>query len=408
MNKEKRAENTTWKRAGLFFLLFYLLPYHFSFAYDFGLILDQTVGAAGNGGESAVDYSGIFVPRFTFYWGEDADIYVSAGIRADYLSKEWTVAPELLRTELSMYFGKGALTAGRMLYSDPLGYVTDGLFDGARFSYDTNPGTFGAGAWYTGFLYKDRAYIAMTPKEGESYNKKLGYSDFANTYFAPRRFVTALDWENLSLAYLFMAKAALLGQFDLTGEQLNSQYFVGNITMPYKAFSFNLGACLELIQDSGDSGLAFSGDLGASWQLPTALLQRFLFLARYASGAGGGSSGSINAFLPVTSKTQGYVLKANLPGFTLLSLDYAAKLHPLFSIALSSNYFIRNDKETYSGLGDKGNLLGNEFYGRAFWSPLSDMAFNFGAGVFLPSMGNVAPDARALWRVEMNAVVSLY
>ena len=224
----------------------------------------------------------------------------------------------------------------------------------------------------------------------------------ADTYFAPRRFVAALDWENLSLARLFTTKAAFIGQFDLTGEQLNSQYLVGNFTMPLKAFVFSLGACLELIQSKGDSGFAFSGDLGASWLLPTALSQRILFLARYASGNG------INAFLPVTSKTQGYVLKANLPGITLLSLDYSVMPSSSFSVALSSNYFIRNDKETYSGLGGEGNLLGNEFYGRVFWSPVSDMAFNFGGGFFLPSMGNVTPDAKALWRVEGNVIISIY
>jgi len=411
MNKEQRAKNkakATGKRVGFLIFLFYLLPLNLSFGIDFGVFLDQTAGGGGNGDESSFDYSGILVPHIAFYWGDDGELFVSAGARADYLNEEWTIVPELLRTELSFYFGRGALTAGRMQYSDPLGYVADGLFDGARFGYDTNAGTFGAGAWYTGLLYKERAYIVMTAKDVESYNKKLDYSDFANTYFAPRRFVAALDWENLSLAHLFTAKAAVIGQFDLTGEQLNSQYLVGNFTMPYKAFAFNLGGCLELIQSKGDSGTAFSGDLGASWQLPTALSQRLLFLARYASGSVGDGSNSVKAFLPVTSKTQGYVLKANLPGITLLSLDYAARLHRSCSVELSSNYFIRNDTETYSGLGKNGYLLGNEFYGRVFWSPVSDFAFNFGGGAFLPSMGNVAPDVKALWRVEANAIISLY
>ena len=244
----------------------------------------------------------------------------------------------------------------------------------------------------------------MTAKEQTAQAVKLDYSDFANTYFAPRRFVAALDWENPSLAYIFMVNTALIGQFDLSGEELNSQYLIANIAMPYRSFFFKLGGCLNLIQNSGDSGIGFSGDLGAAWLMPGSFQNRLSLLARYTSG----TNDSVDAFLPITTETQGHVLKAYHSGITMLSLDYAARLHPSCSISLSSNYFIRNDKETYTGFGDDGNLLGNEFYARLFWSPVSDMQFNFGGGVFLPSMGNVAPDVKAVWRVELNAIVSLY
>ena len=387
-----------------FFLLFSLIPCYFSFGQDFGLILDQKAGFSGNGDESVFDYSGILVPRFSTYWGDGNSLYVSAGVRADYLNKEWAIVPELLRTEVFMRFGNGALKAGRMQYADPLGYIAAGLFDGARFGYDTSVGSFGIGAWYTGFLYKKRTEIAMNAKELLSSERKVDYADFADSYFAPRRFLAALDWRHQSLAELFMVNAALLGQFDLTGEALHSQYLTGTISMPYRAFIFKVGGGLELIQDSGDSGLAFAAELDAIWALPFSVQSRLEFLARYGSG----HNGSVKAFLTLTTESQGFVLKADHSGITLLSLDYAVRLHETCSLSLSSSYFIRNDKETLAGFGSDGNLLGNEFLASVIWSPLSDMRFNLGAGLFLPSMGNVAPDAKALWRIEANAIISIY
>ena len=409
---EKRTNGTKGMgRLILFSLLFFLCS--FAFSYDFGLILDNTAGIGGNGGKNAgdknagdknaFDYSGILVPRFQSFWGENLELYVSAGIEACYVNKEFYVVPELLRTELSYSFGRGDVKAGRIHYSDPLGYIANGLFDGTRFSYNSALGVFGAGAWYTGFLYKSRADITMTAKEKENYNAKLDYSDFAKTYFAPSRMIAALDWEHSNLLNLLMAKAALLGQFDLSGENLNCQYLVVSAALPLRAFLFDLGGCLELIQNEC-FGAAFSADLGATWMLPVSLQSRLSFFARYTSG----SSTSIDAFLPVTTKSQGFVLKANHSGITLLSLDYAARLHSTCSLAFSSSYFIRNDKTTYAGFGEDGSLLGNEFFGRLLWSPVSDMRFNLGAGLFLPSMGNVAPRAKSLWRVELNFVMSLY
>jgi hypothetical protein len=397
------------------FLLICLLPVAigFSQASDFGLTLDQKAGFSGNGDGSsrdgAFDYSGILIPHFSTFWNGTDSLFISAGLRADYLDKEWLILPELLRTELSIRFGGGASKAariqlGRLQYSDPLGYIADGLFDGGRFSYDAAFGTLGAEAFYTGLLYKNRADIAMTAKDAERLGKKLSYSDFADTYFAPSRFLAALDWSHPSIAEVLKANFAFLGQFDLTGENLNSQYLVGKAALPLSPFILSLGGCLEFIQDDGDSGAAYSGDLGAAWDLPFSLKSRLLFLARYTSASNGG----IEAFLPITTKSQGFVFKANYSGVTLFSLDYSARVHETCSLSLSSAYFIRNGKAEYSHLGDKGSLLGNEFMAAIIWNPLSDMRFNLGGGFFLPSMGNVAPDAKPLWRIELNAIISVY
>jgi len=377
-------------------------------AKDFGLLLDQSAGFGGTGSEGDFDYSGILIPRFSAFLSDNSTLYVSAGLRVDY-QDEGIFIPELLRTEFSWRSENREFTAGRMQYSDPLGFIAEGLFDGAYFTDESNNRIFSIGAWYTGFLYKKRAYITMTSEELQSYNSNPDYSDFMDTYFAPSRIVAALGWEGLG--ELVMLKLALLGQFDLSGKDLHSQYLIGKITVPANNFIFDLGGCLELIENSengssSDFGIGLAGELGFAWMLPTVIEDRLSFLGRFSSGVVKGSQ--MDAFQPLTTKTQGSVLKAKLSGMSMLSLDYIARLHQTFSAGITSSYFVRSDLASFQNYGTKGHLLGNEFYGRCFWSPVSDIQLNLGGGVFLPSMGNAAPKAESTWRVELNVILSLY
>ena len=399
-------------RVSLLIILCYLASAPLLSAFDWGLVLDQTANYGGFGNDSSFAYSGSLIPWFSTLLGDNSDIYVSAGIQASY-SGAGIIVPDLLRTELSFYSGFMELKAGRSYYTDPLGFIAEGLFDGARASFFSGAGTFSVGAWYTGFLYKKRADIIMTSKEMEAYVLELDYNDFVNTYFAPRRLLAALDWEHLSLgtAMVMQAQVSLLGQFDLSGKDtLHSQYAVGKITFPFNLFSLNMGGSLELIQEGSDFCTAFAAELGAALFLPIALQSRLSFLARYSSG-GLGNSGMV-AFKPLTAKTQGEILKAKLSGISMLSLEYLLRLHNAFSAGISSGYFIRNDLKTYSGypaLGEnsKGYFLGNEFFAWVLWSPYSDFQLNLGGGLFLPSLGDAAPEADISWRVELNAILSL-
>jgi len=374
-----------------------------SHAIDFGVIVDQTAGYGGAGDDTGADYIGAIVPRFSTLLGEAGSLYVSAGFTVEYGDDTITFVPELLRTELSWLFNFGDLKAGRMYYADPLGFIADGLFDGARFNINTGVGTISAGAWYTGLLYKRRAEIAMTPEEIEAYALEPDFSDFANSYFAPRRLAAALDWEYLSLGGLLQAKAALIGQFDLGGE-LHSQYIVGKVTLPLSVLSVDLGACLELLQNNGTFGTAAAAELGIQVQLPTPIQDRLSLTARYSSG---GSDGA--AFLPFTTQAQGEIFEVKLSGISLLSLEYVARVIPALAASVSSTYFIRSDPETNTAYpliqDDGGYFLGNEFFVRLMWNPFSDMQINLGGGMFLPSMGNAAPDADAIWRAELNVVI---
>lgn len=393
-------------------------------AVDFGLMLDQNANFSAFFEEKgAFAYSASLLPRLSGLIGETGDFYISARAEADYSDTKWSVIPELLRTQISFYPGGGlGFSAGRMHHSDPLGLIAEGLFDGVEISYESPAGTFSAGGWYTGFLYKKRAEIAMTPKEAEALNTGVDYKNFTDSYFAPARVIANLDWEHLGLAGPLQVRFALLAQFDLADDPLNSQYAALKLTLPVGAFAFNLGGCLELIQPSGKfdfspESIASAAELGAAWTFPTALRQRLSFVGRYSSGA---KDGGMAAFLPVTTEVQGNLLKPKLSGISMFQLDYLARLHYTLSLGLTSSYFMRTDLNTYAAYpvlltsdggvsaDSEGYLLGNEFFARLLWSPVSDIQVNLGGGVFLPSLGNVAPDAAGYWRAELNVVISLF
>ena len=391
------------KRSALVLSILFALSLGLTHAVDFGIIVDQSAGVGGLADNGEAEYTADLIPRFSSPIGDYGDFYVSASLAFGVGDDIITFVPELLRTEFSWLFSFGELSAGRIYYTDPLGFIANGLFDGARVSVYTQAGTFSAGAWYTGLLYKRRAGIAMTEKEMEAYASDPDIKDLTNTYFAPKRFVTALGWEHLSLGGPLQVRAAALAQFDLSGG-LHSQYVVGRATLPLSFLTVDLGACLELIQNEGTFGIAGAIELGVQAPLPTPFQDRLSFTARYSSG------GKDTAFLPLTTQTQGDILKAKLSGLSLLSLDYTARFLPSLSAGVSTTYFIRSDLETYTAYpltGDSdGYFLGEEFFARLMWNPFSDMQINLGGGVFLPSLGNAAPDSAAAWRVELNLVLS--
>jgi len=392
----------------LCFLLI-LLPCIASWAVDFGLLLDQTGGVSGTGSSTNTDYTASLIPRFSAFLGENGEFFASASGTAEYKAETWTLIPELLRTDFFFRFNGGDFRIGRMYYSDPLGFITDGLFDGAQIGFYTPIGILSAGGWYTGFLYKNRANIVMTEKDAEDIGAEIDYSDFVNTYFASRRFVAALGWEHPGLGGYVRSKLSVLAQFDNTGEGLNTQYFVAKFSVPFSSFLFDLGGTLELKELSGEVKTALAGEAALSWMLPTSIDDRLAIMGRTSTG----STEIMSSFVPVTTVAQGSILKPKITGLSVIGLDYIARITQSFGLSLSSNYFIRNDFITFMSYPvTEGNpeayFMGNEFFGWLLWSPVSDLRINLGGGIFLPSMGNVAPDAYKLWRIELNVILALF
>ena len=372
-------------------------------ALDFGLVLDQNAEYSG-GWDSGADfqYRGILVPRVSGLFGEGGRLYASAGL--NFQNGPWAAAPELLRTDINWQAGSVEARLGRMLYSDPLGIAASGLFDGGQLSLDGAAGTFSAGAWYTGLLYKRRAAIEMTPDEAGLYGSELDYGDFANTYFAPRRLLAALGWEHQGLGGRVLAGLDLLGQFGLSGgDRLHSQYLSGRASAPAGPLTLGAGGCIELIEAQGKTRPAFAAELEIAWRSP---VQRLSLLGRHSSGEGASTA----AFLPLTTAAQGRVLGPKLSGVSLATLEYSARPLRSLSLGLSSSYFIRSDFVTYPNYGGPGHgrFLGGEVYGELFWAPASDVSLSAGGGVFLPSLGNAEPGARALWRVDAGLTISIY
>ncbi|MCL1813542.1 MAG: hypothetical protein FWG29_08485 [Treponema sp.] len=393
-----------------FALAFVLLPVFTLTALDMGLMLDQ--GGSYDQSEE-VQYSGMLIPWFSALLGKASDLYISAGVTAKYEIREWQIIPELLRTELTLRMEEnGELKIGRMAYSDPLGFVASGLFDGVRYVRDLNNGSMiGIGAWYTGLLYKKNAYITMTEDDLVKYNTLVEYADFSDTYFAPRRVIGALDWEHPGLGEFIRLNLALVGQYDLSGKEslYHTQYLIAKAAMPINNFIFELGGCAELIENAEKLQVSFAGEFGIGWYLPTKIYDRLSFLGRFS---GGTFNDTFVAFNPITTESHGGVLKAKLRGLSMLRLDYTARLHQTFSIGLQSSYFILSDldPDSFGGPpgGKDGYFLGNEFYGLMVWSPVSDIQVKIGGGAFLPSLGDADKDADMQWVVSVSIVLALF
>ena len=383
MNKDRRAFLT------LLFTLFSFLFANQLFAIDVGIVLDQNAIVSGTSGGAAFGYNGIAIPRITGLIGDAGDFYISGGF--NFKTNPGSFVPEFLRTDFIYRYGSMDFAAGRMAYDDPLGYVASGLFDGARFSQYTNIGKFSAGAWYTGLLYKERAKIEMTENEYAAYKADIDWNDFSNTYYAPRRFLAAVDWAYKGFLENAIAKLSLLSQFDLSEEELHSQYLVGKAIIPFGAFSIDLGGSFELIEANNKIGTALAVEAAPAWRNNVHYVSLGI---KYASGESDGMA----AFLPLTTNAPGQIWKPKLSGITMLSLDYTARLYETLSVGFYPAYYILN------GSGNNGRN-GGEIFGAAYWSPSPEIGINLGAGA---SFGNVALDEKASWRVALNVVLSLF
>ena len=168
---------------------------------------------------------------------------------------------------------------------------------------------------------------------------------------------------------------------------------------------------MELIEYNDKIIPAFAADTGLTFILPTKLEQHITLSGRYSSGAS--EDKTIGAFLPLTTVEQGELLEAKLSGLSLLSLDFAGRLAESLSANMAFTYFIRNDLGTYryypviSG-GSEGFFLGGEIFGRLIWNISTGIRLNFGTGVFLPMIGDAAPDAGILWRTKLNLTISIF
>jgi len=412
-------------------------------SFDFGLLLNQYTSYTKSTDETNdfeyFEYRGGIVPRVSFLLGDMGHFIASMGFTFGY-NDELYYVPELLRTEFFIRFGALGITVGRMNYSDSPGFIVNSLLDGLQLTHSSHRGKFGLGAWYTGALYKKNARIIMTEYEQQHYDTPLVTDDFANTYFAPSRFIASFDWEHPSIGDLIQLNTALTGQIDLSRreEKYHSEYLSLKAGIPFNSFLFEAGGSLEAFQSKlAEQSLAFkmalAGEFGIHYTLASSFSSRLSFTGHYASGNGtkfgvlsrilsnSSSSSSrrnrgnpFGAFIPVTAKRYGEIFQAKMAGLTVMNLGYSARFIDSFGTSINASYFMRNDLETQgsyliTGNTEKDNkLLGAEIFTHFLWSPLSDLQFNLGAGVFIPSLGNYWPDAKAVWRIDLSLVFAVF
>ena len=368
-------------------------------ALDVGLLLDQNASSQGQGTEwDGIEYTGTLVPYVSGLVGNIGEFIFSAALT--YGINPGIFVPELLRTEVTVRSGIAEFKLGRIPYRDPLGIIAEGFFDGTQASFNAAFGTVSAGIWYTGGLYKKRAFITMNDDEMQSYNTELNYDNFFDTYFAPSRVFSAASWEHPSLLGLFDMKVAVMGQFDMPAMDLSTQYISAKAALPLRYFVFELGGCFEMIEDSSEFSMAMAAETGFTVMLPTQLENHISLRGRYSSGEGT----LFDAFLPLTTIPQGNLFDKKLSGLSILSLSYLSRIHHVLSAGVSASSFIRSDFGADSG----GCFLGTEFFGRFFWSLSSEIQLNAGGGVFMPLLGNAAPNDDMLWRVELNLILSFF
>jgi hypothetical protein len=399
-------------------------------AADFGVLLNQELFFQGQKPVDFVTWKGSIIPWFSTFLGDNADLYVSAGISGTGENKELTFVPELFRAEFDFRFGQGSsVKAGRIPYTDPLGFIANGLFDGLQFHQDIGGGSMNIGAWYTGLLHRQSTGIIMDGVDGRGsrgdtteYSQSLDYGNFYNTYFASKRVLAALGFDHPAFAGLVRVRTAIIGQFDLNRldsddddkgndvgrtDRIHSQYFTGKVSVPVTSrFIIEGGGALELAEDNQlQTRIAGAAEVGFSLLSMSAFRDRFTLLGRV--GSGNPNDNAFTPFTPVTTQGQGNILLARLSGISLVQAEYTARLLDPLSIDISTIFFFKDPDTPYLAnqhfTVESGYFLGNEIYWQFIWSPASDVTINMSTGAFIPR-NNSDP----VWKFGLNASLAIY
>jgi len=394
----------------LFLILLLILPVSLS-AYDFGLVVNTNGGYENSiADDNSATYKIDILPRFSILIGDNSELIVSAGFSVGKEDESYYV-PELLRSEFNIRFGNSGIRVGRINFSDPLSLVASGLFDGVRYYYNTDGGSFYAGVWYTGLLYKEKANIVMTEDDQNAFYKTFEYGDFFGTYFASKRVISSVGWEHPSIGEFMQLNTAFIGQTDLNNAdtKCHSQYLIIKAGIPVNNLLMEFGGSVEfsqMIADESNFNMAFAGDIGLFMLFPSDFNSRLLFKGTIS---GGKVNDSIGAFIPITAREYGYVLRTKLLGLSIFSLDYSSKFSNSLSGSITTSYFVRNDLGTFSGYpiaaDSEGYFLGPEMSAQITWGLASDVQFNLGGGAFFPSLGNAGSGEKLLWRVDLTLIL---
>jgi len=386
-------------------LIILLCIFNFSvfsvFSADIGGFLDQKI----EGDNNLFTYAPSFTPWFSWNGSNGSSFYLSAllslklSVHSDEAAHDssFEFIPELMRFAYKYQNTNGiSIEAGRIAYNDVLGFITSGLFDGFRFKMSTVIGVVSAGAYYSGFLYKETAKIIMTNSDITNYALPWDFNSFG-AYFASRRLLVSLRLD-IPLLRASNLSVEALGQFDLNSndDKIHSQYCALNFDyIPTKRIKFTAGAVFEMIQnEDGVFSGAFAALAHLKLNLPTAFNDQLGVKILYTSG-------SINdvwkAFSPVNSIPQGMIFTGTASGLMAAVLDYQIRIiKPLYA-DIAFNYYVNTSQwDTYGG----------ELWVSANWQPFGDFCTALGVGAFFPGMGNRYEDSDVQWKIKANITFS--
>jgi len=371
------------------------------FSVDYGLLISQDFEATNE----ETSYTPALTPWFSWSNGQGTSVYFSGIFSFNYYSYDSDLSGSngwvkpLLRPELSYcavshrISPRYSIEAGRIEYADVMGFTASGLFDGFRFHAVTPLGNINAGAFYTGFLYKETAEILMTAYDTYRYAEDWN-GDF-DSYGASRRAFTAVRWD-LPIGKASTLSAEGLFQFDLndTDDILNSQY--GEVQMvfyPANIPEITVGVLFEAMENKNRDFTAAWGALArAKMEVPGPLNDLLRVTMKLSSGQG---NDTLTAIMPISARTQGMVFPGTISGLACFSTDYVVRVLDSLLINGNLHYFAR----TYNDSEAKGYLYGGEFWAFAVWQPLDDIRLTLGGGVFFPGLGNVYPDGTdPMWK----------
>jgi hypothetical protein len=388
-----------------------------SFALDFGFTLRQTPELSGAGRDTDLVYTGEIGPWVSASLHENLDVYFSGSLAVKYESEKWKLIPEISRFMLSWRpLPVLGIDAGRIRFTDSHSVLAAGLFDGLSGVYEAGSARLTLGAYYTGFLYKNRANIFMNAGDTADYVKELDYNDFEDTYFASRRLLAALGWEAPALGGSPHGLAFQgLAQFDLNGrdEKIHTQYLsLRFLFSPVPVFDLSLGGIAGFAETTGPAEssvpeISFALPAGVSWTPPPSPRDMVTLGFRWGSGR---INERVGPFRPVTTLAQGNILDAGLPGLMVINGGYTLQPVDSLSLSLEGRYFLRSDTQTYTSpyLKSGGNkALGAEAYGLITWVPVADISVTAGGGAFFPDAGNALDSgAPVLWKAALALLLS--
>jgi hypothetical protein len=147
------------------------------YSFDFGLLAEQKIETQ----ERYFSYNPGFTPWFSWNQGKGLSLYFSGSLSFKYQFYDdddtgndgWktpVLLPELSRFAITYRPGRLLFfEAGRISYTDAMGFAASNLFDGIHAAINLPAGSLAVSALYTGLLYKETPRILVTSADVASY-----------------------------------------------------------------------------------------------------------------------------------------------------------------------------------------------------------------------------------------------